>query len=432
MAATQFNTKDEIIAEIVKRSGKSAEEAAAVYTELLELKKQTDLQSIYEFCMETHNGDEDAADIQFAGINLDTKVPNTGKPVISANASVNDVQGKQITGKTSSVSKTEYSRPVVGAGTDEAIKQLLSKESVDIRRANTEASSITTLLIQKPNPSTYLKKGDTAITVVPEIDADKLKVLEGQLVDTEENRKAFEVVKAAVINKTPMPVHVNDEGNKRVVGCIVSLNKETRTLNIHTLKAFLLTEVLGCIPGKPGVLLNKWEDRRVASSGGVNKRAASTTTVTMKWMGRDAAMREGRVEYISTPCSEKEAKARNFESHLDKGVRLRIDQAFKISVYSRRSDKHIERTKRLTGKADIPKFILKPQYKEYFQDTRRRDAVELPSTPDELQAALDTLDTGLAAIAVGDFKPTASMLAGSPALSEIVTKMRAAATQTPA
>jgi len=383
--------------------------------------------SIYEFCVDSHPGDEEAALAHFASINLDPHLPAKGRPIISADAGVNDVQGTTTAASGRRVSKTEYSRPELGAAADEAIRQLLSKEGVDTRRANTEASSITTLLIQKPNPSTYLMPGGKPVTVVPDIAADKLKALENQLVDTEENRKAFAAVQSAVVNKTPMPVHINDEGNKRVVGCIVTVGKDAKTLNNQSLKAFLFTEVLGCIPGKPGVVLNKWEDRKVASSGGVNKR--STTTVSMKWMGRDAAIKEGRVQFISMPCTEKEAKTRGFESHLDKGVRLRIDQSFKVSVYSRRSDKYIERTKRLTGKADVPKFVLLPEFKEYFQDTKRRDAVEMPSTPDELQAALDTLDTGLAAIAAGDFKPTASMLEGSPALNDIVTRMRHAAVQ---
>lgn len=426
MATTQFNTKDEIITEIVNRSGKTEDEANALFDEILATKDQPDLKSIYDFCKESHSGDEDAANVQFVSINLDPHLPAGNKPVISADASVNDLQGTRTVAVGNRVTKQEYSRPEIGAAADEAIQQLLSKESLDARRKTTESSTISALLIQKPNPSTYLVQGGKPLEVVPDIATDKLAALEEQLVDDPENRKAFETVKAAVVNKIPLPVHINDEGNKRVVGCIVDVAKQARILNNQALKAFLFTEVLGCIPGKPGVILNKWEDRKVASSGGVNKR--STTTVSMKWMGRDAAIKDGLVKHISIPCSEKEAKARGFESNLDRGVRLRIDQSFKIRVYSRRSDKYIERTKRLTGKADIPKFVLLPEYKDYFQDTKRRDAVEMPTTPDEIQAALDTLDTGLAAIAAGDFKPTASMLEGSPKLNEIVTKMRNAAT----
>jgi hypothetical protein len=426
MAAETFNTREALIAEITARSGKSAADAAAAYEEIVATKTQAERAEYYSFCLDNAQNDTAAADISFVNMILDSHYPpNAGSSKISADAGVNDVQGIRNVGSGSRTAKSEYARPEIGAAAEEAIKSLLSGTSLEQRKATTAASSIKSLLIQKPNPSTYLMVGGKPMQVVPDIASDKLATLESQLVQTEENLKAFGVVKAAVDNKTPMPVHINDEGNKRVVGCIVAVGKDSKIFSIAELKAFLFTDTLGCIPGKPGVLLNKWEDRKVASSGGVARKP--TTTVSIKWVSRDTAIKEGNVVFISKPCTEKEAKDRGFESATDKNVRLRIDQSFKVSVYSRRSDKNIERTKRLTGKAEVPKFILLPEYKDHFADTKRKDAVELPSTADELQAALDTLDTGMAAIVHGDFKPSAAMLSGSPGLNQLVNTMREAA-----
>lgn len=408
--------------------GYTAEEAAAKYDELVAQVKQPENEALWKFASDTFEPNE----IEGEAVHslLGTVEAKGGQRQISSDPYQNDLTGKKAvatTGKSTTTTE-EYARPILDEATNDLIKTMLSADAVQARTEATRNTAIKTLLLQRPNPSTYLKDAaGNPLQVVIDVDKDKMASYEQTLEQSPENIARFNEVKAAWQQKQPVDVYINDESNRRVVGVVINKAGDTKVLTISGLKGFLFTDVLGRIPGKPGVILNKWEEKRSMSKAGTVSK--SVTTLSLKWAGRDAAIKDGQVDYITEICTPEKAAALGFDSAFESG-RVRINNAFACSVLSTRTDKMVKRTKRLTGKCEkLPRFVLKDEFNGMFDEVRRKDYVDLPSTPDELNKALASIDLGLAAIAAGNFTPSGDMMS-NPALNEMVTKIRKASTNT--
>lgn len=219
------------------------------------------------------------------------------------------------------------------------------------KKARASKTRISTLVFDKPVPSSYLT---ATTTVVPTCTPEKLALYESQLVDTVDNRKAFQTVKDAVTNKTALPIYINDK-SRRVVGYKVSTpsadagvaNITDLILSQRRLIGFLLTELQGYIPTDPKTGLSA----RVALAKS-NKNVAANTTATSVARVRVSGIATAKenpslVDVATIPDTKKTKKGR-----------LRINTVFEIieNKPAEPGAKAKQRTIRLGGEAAVPEF----------------------------------------------------------------------------
>lgn len=368
-------------------------------------------------------------------LTLRNSQPGDTAPQINPNADESDVgmnpfgqQGSNQMPAPKTRRSMEYSKPMLSNEAQDTIDRLLSSDNVARMKEVMKTTAIERLLIMKPNPSTYLKGPDgEPVKIVIDVKPEKLDQYRKSL-DTSRagNEAVFNNLLQCIQNKTPVPVFINDEGNRRVVGCIISntTTGERRTLTLSTLKAFLMSETAGAIIGRPGVKISQW-----VSKDTKNTAVARSASMSIKWFGRDSAIAEGKVDFVMERCDKSKALSLGFDSEFDPDARIRIDDIFYVKAQSRRTNKTVVQGKRLTGHWDnMPRFVVKDEYANLFGQTNRSD--KLVVTDAEFNTLIDQLSVGMSAIAAYEYQPGPEIARDSK-FGTIVAQLRSASRNAP-
>jgi hypothetical protein len=254
-------------------------------------------------------------------------------------------------------SSAEFIPPVLADEVMEAARELVQAKAAE-RVQNTAQTSINTLLVENPPASEMYGK----LRVIPRVTVEKLGEYEKLLVDDPENKAAFKRVKEAV-NKTALSVYCNDK-NRRLRGVRVKTpasgegkgHLEDIILTIEGLFGFLATKVIGRIPSdKTGIGVVMTAIKAAQKAGKKADATAPKGKPRVKWVGKTAALKEGRnIEVIN----EVEKVGNKVETR--KG-RLRIADSFKVYVGDERNSKGERKTRtiRLSGESnEVPVMTI--------------------------------------------------------------------------
>ena len=239
---------------------------------------------------------------------------------------------------------------------------------VNQNRAQTDIVSqktiIKKILLEKPLLKEYVPEGTTVVPVCKDNDLAKY---EAKLIDTPENRAAFEEIKAAVKNGTPMPVY-RDATTYKTAGYLLvtpkasnSAEMEELLLTTNGLIGFLATKASGYIAtnGEAGLGAKL---KFVKTQSKKNKASVQTVEGSPRaYVTNRKAALEGK-EFdtweIISKVDETQDKVKG---------RLRIAKTFQINNGVNEKDEPLVRTVRLSGAADLPVFIrANAQYEEAF------------------------------------------------------------------
>lgn len=281
---------------------------------------------------------------------------------------------------------SEAAPSTMSAAQAKALLQLMANEQA-AREEKTAKTTIKKILIDKPAPSTYL---DPNTTIIPTCKPEKLDEYEKALVQTEENKQAFATLKAAVQNSTPVPIYVNKSADK-VMGYVITTpsseagndSMEQKTLPVSNMLTFVATQLRGYIPtvgDSLGVKLQWREPKKTQQATDQRKTGAPY----LKLYNKQAALASEDGHEIISVIEKDGNKVVTMDG------KLRTAMSFKID--SGRVDSHkqpIYRTIRLTGNAQVPKFVRKTdEYTHLFGSaTKSRNDFSMPSVDE--QATLD-------------------------------------------
>lgn len=260
-----------------------------------------------------------------------------------------------------------------------AIKQSQQKN----RAANEERAAKTTvdrLLIDKPDPATYLKED---MTVVPTIADSKLQEYEAALVQDQANIDAFNQLKAAVKEGRALPIYISKPQNK-VVGFEISTplgeqGQETiqkKNLTMQQMLGFVTTKLPGYIPTSEnsiGVKL-RWNKPRPNAKASADGKPQTGSPSIMVGNKKEIINRGER-------CVITSQIEMNGDQPVMKQGKLRTRLSFKIVTDRKDSDgQPIIRTVRLLGDAEVPKFTrINEEYDRLFGSAERdRGIISVP------------------------------------------------------
>lgn len=177
---------------------------------------------------------------------------------------------------------------------------------------------------------------------------------ESQLVDTPENKQAFEDLKASYLKKEEMEVYINPDAREKTIGWKIATTDDqgqpvTMNLTRDTAISFLLVKVQGAIQprGEESIGIRiKWTAKRQAASGDNENNSASKGTTSVTLLNRKALQSNDKLSICS--CQIQEA---NGEKLVNDQFNAKTAASFKV-VTDRKNKKGevICRTIRLPGK----------------------------------------------------------------------------------
>jgi hypothetical protein len=299
-------------------------------------------------------------------------VPST----ISSNPLHNDSTGAgsnvpsavPATTRRSDVQTSKYSPPSIE---NDELRQRVNETLAAMRTEKhnrTAVSSIVKVLVKSPDPSTYLKTGDTPKNIMISTDMEKISKFEASLEPTEENLAAYRSLKTAADSKSLVPVYINDENNRRIIGVVINTlgpdgKQQDMTLSAKNLEAFLLGQVSGIITnGQAYVRLANWKKKVSMKSG----HASTAMTLTVQWTKKGLFWEKGMVDSVSVPMTAAQASeigASQYESRTVKTAASFVVVEPNPNPVSKLKNPTRKRTIRFSGPCEeIPRFKMKPEY----------------------------------------------------------------------
>jgi hypothetical protein len=302
------------------------------------------------------------------------------------------VQSKQGGSNPAQVQTQDTASPVavLSAQTAKTIKTVMEKDKSN-KIARTAKTTVKKLLIDKPAPKEFLKED---MKIIPICKTDKLNEYEKKLDKSDPaNLEAFKVMKAAVENKTEMPIYINEGANKVVGYEIETLSKEagtevleTKTYTSEGTIGFLATEVEGYIPTRANGLGLKlrWNKPRPSKKSNARKSLGAPQVVTG---GKQEALKDANLHTVISKIET--ANGQN----VTKDGKLRTKMSFKIDTGEKNTNgEAILRTIRFTGTAKVPKFIrINDEMTKLFGSSEKDRSIITPPTlaeADELEEVM--------------------------------------------
>lgn len=273
----------------------------------------------------------------------------------------------------------EAAPATVSAAQATAIAKILNQTHAK-KEERTAKTTIDKLLIDKPAPETYL---DPNATVVPVCKPEKLAEYEKKLDTSDpENVAAFQKLADAVKNQTAVPVYINKPTYKVVGYAISTPSGETgsdaivqKTLTSDAMLGFVTTQLDGYIPTKGdglGVKLRWNKPRTTGRATSKRTNGAPTLVIGNK---KEAIANADRHEIISMV-------EKNGDQVVTKPGKLRTALSFRIATGVKKQNGEEQfRTIRLSGDAQVPKFVRKTEeYTKLFGvSDRDRGSITVPT-----------------------------------------------------
>ena len=266
-----------------------------------------------------------------------------------------------------------YIPPTLPSASKNKVNEILAR-SKDGNAKLANNAQISKLIIKYPLQTTYLA-GKVAI---PNIKDENFTEHEANLIQTPENINAFEKVKNARMNKTPLPVRASDVAHTAVGVELSGIEQEVAgklaedavimTLNEFT--AFLVENTLGRLSnvGVPSGCGAKLKDIIVPKKG---KRAAGEATKGrsgVSLVGRSAAIKQ---QYFQTVCEQNRDVTEQNPAFIKKNVSL--DITYKVTDPKNLDDKNQPKVKTIRPKGEItdfPNFVVKEEFADRFPQSQ--------------------------------------------------------------
>jgi len=192
---------------------------------------------------------------------------------------------------------------------------------------------------------------------------------ENKIENTPENIEAYNKLKAAAESKTPVPIYINDENNRRIIGVVLNTTdsaggKITKILSAKDLEAFLLGEVSGIVTnGQAYVRLANWK-RKSRMEGGV---PVPTITLTVQWTKKGYFWDKDMVDFVAAPMTQEQATEIGVPTPFESRT-VKTDMSFIVvepnpNPLTRAKTPHRKRKIRGSGICtEYPRFKIKPEY----------------------------------------------------------------------
>ncbi len=207
---------------------------------------------------------------------------------------------------------------------------------------------------------------------------------ESTLVDTPENKQAFEDLKAAYLKKEEMEVYINPDAREKTIGWKISTTDDkeqpiTMNLTRETAISFLLVKVQGAIQprGEESIGIRiKWTAKRQAASGDNENNSASKGTTSVTLLNRKALQSNDKLSICS--CQIQEV---NGEKLVNDQFNAKTAASFKV-VTDRKNKKGevICRTIRLPGKTSAYRVQRLEEFVNDFGPAERAKGVGMTKT----------------------------------------------------
>jgi hypothetical protein len=325
--------------------------------------------------------DEAAAREEFALNQIEGLTPKSGGSTsISADPMKSDVGGGsslQTTGTSSAKSSVEHSSKYTPPSIDNDQLRQQMNETVNSllaeKHKKTAVTSISKVLVKTPDPSTFLTVNGVPRTVTISTDMAKIEKFEASssVEQKPENVEAYRSLKAAAEGKTPVPVYINDENNRRIIGVVINTiggdgQQTTMTLSAKALEAFLLGQVSGIITnGQAYVRLANWKKKTRMDAG----QASTTMSLTVQWAKKGYFWENNLVDPISAPMTMEEAAQIGvpspYESRTVKTAKSFVVVEPNPNPATAVKNPTRKRTIRFSGPCEeFPRFKIKPEYEE--------------------------------------------------------------------
>ena len=265
-------------------------------------------------------------------------------------------QGAGVTDDPNQTKETKPQDTLASAEEMSAIQDYLDANASDTSKRQAR-TSVLAVITDKP---VLAKIHVPNARLVPTL-SDKTEGLfakwESQLVDTPENKQAFEDLKASYLKKEEMEVYINPDAREKTIGWKIATTDDqgqpvTMNLTRDTAISFLLVKVQGAIQprGEESIGIRiKWTAKRQAASGDNENNSASKGTTSVTLLNRKALQSNDKLSICS--CQIQEA---NGEKLVNDQFNAKTAASFKV-VTDRKNKKGevICRTIRLPGKTSV-------------------------------------------------------------------------------
>lgn len=305
----------------------------------------------------------------------------------------------QATPQAPSVAKV---RPSVPAA--EAAKLQQFQENTRQQRAEASAkTSLLRMLGDKPYPGTYMAPN---MTMKPKVNIQKFEAYADQLVQTEENKRAYEEAMNAIRNNTEMAVYIpaEDKWNPKNVGIVIQTPSETAgsgqmqemMLPDKEAISFVAVNLNGYIPcdaNHPGCRIGA---ARVAAPK-AQSRGVTLTPRLIYVNKKEAYSKPDQHEFISRPKM-------NGNQPVTKEGTVRSALSFEIIDKNKLKNDGTPKTRkvRVSGRAMVPVFErTQPKYVEIFGEAQKNNNVVTAPSKSELSAHDEMIKETLFALQQG-------------------------------
>ncbi|MDR1523217.1 MAG: hypothetical protein LBS29_04635 [Endomicrobium sp.] len=270
--------------------------------------------------------------------------------------------------------------PALTAAQTKALEEDILKRA-PIQQERTLKTAIEKILLDKPKPSEYTP---ASLAVVPVVSDSQLAKYEEQLVQNEENIAAFNQLKQAVKNGTPVAVYVNDKSIKTLGYVISTPSEHPSSAGVKEEKIFSTKKLLGYISSQLAGYINDngsgLSAKLVWAVPKANKSAQASIT---QLVGSPRLRVVGKADALKDP-QRHEVTSQVKQGETRKG-RLRTALSFKVRT-GEVDAKNVERTRtvRFTGIWEqAPVFQRsKQEYVNAFPIRSLQDPISVTSKED--------------------------------------------------
>lgn len=258
------------------------------------------------------------------------------------------------------------------------------------RTEKAQKTKITMLIGDKPYPGTYLKP-DQKMT--PKCDIAKFEAYRENLVDTPENKAAYEKCLEAIRNNTPMDIYIPEETkwNPRVIGAEVSTPAENgsaleqKPFDMKGLLAFVAYDLCGyimCDANGIGAKLGTVRTKKSAKASSTQ----SALSPKLNLVNRKEAFQSPDKHMFASQVKKNGAEVLTKEGS--------VRSALSFQVYNGKTDAmgtKQTRTVRVFGRTQVPRWERKnAAFEDLFGATEKQTNVVTAPTTKE-RAAMDAI-----------------------------------------
>lgn len=248
--------------------------------------------------------------------------------------------------------------------------------NAEVTGARAARTVVLNQITDKPTLANLHVQGALLIPSVGENFEQQCAQWKANLVDTPENKAAFEELTAAFRKKEPMAVYINEKAREKVIGWTVSTTDEKNNpieikMNKEDAIAFLLTSVQGVVRPKNehsiGIRI-RWTEKKASRAKDNESGNAGKGTTSVVVMNRKAVTENPGLSVCSCITLEQ-----NGTKVVNDSYNAKTAKYFEVKTtrMNAKTHEYITRKVRLSGKTQAYRVVRKDDFVEAFGPAER-------------------------------------------------------------